>query len=254
MERRQYLAAAAAGGAIGVGGVGGYVLLSDDVGFGPPGVPTAPYPPYPTADGEGEIEPISLSGSGQATTDAFELVRGGPTIIDTDAGDAADDERFRVVLVSTADDEEEYRVIEVLGPFTGRNLLNPPPGEYELAVQEASADWTATVYDVPAYDTDEIDLELEPPIVFSDGLDAVIGPIDFGSQQAIEFSLSVGDEDIDYSLSLVDSNGEVVEPVIQSLVGRTDPQQREVGGIGYLAVDGNTTWTLRAEPVDDGDT
>jgi len=251
MERRQYLAAAAAGGAIGVGGVGGYVLLSDDVGFGPPGVPTAPYPPYPTANGEGEIEPVSLSGSGQATSDAFELTRDGPTIIDTDAGDAAPDERFLVTLVSTSG-EGEFRVIEVLGPFTGRNLINPPPGEYQLAVQEASADWTATVYDVPAYDTDEIDLELEPPIVFSDGLDAVIGPIDFGDQQAIEFSLSVDDEDVDHVLSLVDSNGEVVEPLIQSLVGRTEPQQRDVGGIGYLAVDTNTTWTLRAEPVDDG--
>jgi len=251
MERRQYLAAAAAGGAIGVGGVGGYVLLNDDVGFGPPGVPTAPYPPYPTADGEGEIDPISLSGSGQATTDSFELVRDGPTIIDTDAGDAASDERFLVTLVSTASDEE-YRVIEVLGPFTGRNLINPPPGEYQLAVQEASADWTATVYDVPAYDSEGMDLELEPPVVFSDGLDAVIGPIHFGSQQAVEFSLTVGDGDIDYTLSLVDSNGEVVEPLIQSLVGRTEPQQRDVGGIGYLAVDTNTTWTLRAEPVDDG--
>jgi len=153
MERRQYLAAAAAGGAIGVGGVGGYVLLSDDVGFGPPGVPTAPYPPYPTADGEGEVDPISLSGSGPATTDAFELMRDGPTIVETDAGDADSDDRFLVTLVS-ADGNEEYRIIEVLGPFRGRNLINPPPGEYQLVVGEASTDWTATVYDVPAYDND----------------------------------------------------------------------------------------------------
>ena len=250
MERRQYLAAAAAGGAIGVGGVGGYVMLSDDVGFGPPGVPTAPYPPYPTADGDGAIEPISLSGSGQATTDTFALQRDGPTIIDTDAGDAASDERFLVTLVS-ATDGTEYRVIEVLGPFTGRNLINPPPGEYRLAVKQASADWTATVYDVPAYDTDSgVALEMEPPVVFSDGLDAVFGPINFGTQQPIEFSLSV-DADVDYNLSLIDSNGEQVELLIQSIVGQTDPQVRDVGGIGYLAVDTNTTWTLRAEPVDD---
>jgi len=250
MERRQYLAAAAAGGAIGVGGVGGYVMLSDDVGFGPPGVPTAPYPPYPTADGDGAIEPISLSGSGQATTDTFTLQRDGPTIIDTDAGDAASDERFLVTLVS-ATDGTEYRVIEVLGPFTGRNLINPPPGEYRLAVKQASADWTATVYDVPAYDTDSgVALEMEPPVVFSDGLDAVFGPINFGTQQPIEFSLSV-DADVDYNLSLIDSNGERVELLIQSIVGQTDPQVRDVGGIGYLAVDTNTTWTLRAEPVDD---
>lgn len=250
MERRQYLAAAAAGGAIGVGGVGGYVMLSDDVGFGPPGVPTAPYPPYPTADGDGAIEPISLSGSGQATTDTFALQRDGPTIIDTDAGDAAPDERFQVTLVS-ATDGTEYRVIEVLGPFTGRNLINPPPGEYRLAVKQASADWTATVYDVPAYDTDSgVALEMEPPVVFSDGLDAVFGPINFGTQQPIEFSLSV-DADVDYNLSLIDSNGERVELLIQSIVGQTDPQVRDVGGIGYLAVDTNTTWTLRAEPVDD---
>jgi len=250
MERRQYLAAAAAGGAIGVGGVGGYVMLSDDVGFGPPGVPTAPYPPYPTADGDGAIEPISLSGSGQATTDTFALQRDGPTIIDTDAGDAASDERFLVTLVS-ATDGTEYRVIEVLGPFTGRNLINPPPGEYRLAVKQASADWTATVYDVPAYDTDSgVTLEMEPPVVFSDGLDAVFGPINFGTQQPIEFSLSV-DADVDYNLSLIDSNGERVELLIQSIVGQTDPQVRDVGGIGYLAVDTNTTWTLRAEPVDD---
>ena len=250
MERRQYLAAAAAGGAIGVGGVGGYVILSDDVGFGPSGVPTAPYPPYPTVDGDGAIEPISLSGSGQTTTDSFELTREGPTIIDTDAGDADADERFLVTLVS-ATDGTEYRVIEVLGPFTGRNLINPPPGEYRLAVKQASADWTATVYDVPAYDIDsEVELELEPPVAFNDGLDAVLGPIDFGAQQPIEFSLSV-DTDDDYNLSLIDSNGEQVELLIQSIVGQTDPQVRDVGGIGYLAVDTNTTWTLRAEPNDD---
>lgn len=250
MERRQYLAAAAAGGAIGVGGVGGYVILSDDVGFGPSGVPTAPYPPYPTVDGDGAIEPISLSGSGQTTTDSFELTREGPTIIDTDAGDADADERFLVTLVS-ATDGTEYRVIEVLGPFTGRNLINPPPGEYRLAVKQASADWTATVYDVPAYDIDsEVELELEPPVAFNDGLDAVLGPIDFGAQQPIEFSLSV-DTDDDYNLSLIDSNGEQVELLIQSIVGQTDPQVRDVGGIGYLAVDTNTTWTLRAEPTDD---
>ena len=250
MERRQYLAAAAAGGAIGVGGVGGYVILSDDVGFGPSGVPTAPYPPYPTIDGDGAIEPISLSGSGQTTTDSFALTREGPTIIDTDAGDADADERFLVTLVS-ATDGTEYRVIEVLGPFTGRNLINPPPGEYRLAVKQASADWTATVYDVPAYDIDsEVELELEPPVAFNDGLDAVLGPIDFGAQQPIEFSLSV-DTDDDYNLSLIDSNGEQVELLIQSIVGQTDPQVRAVGGIGYLAVDTNTTWTLRAEPADD---
>ena len=249
MERRQYLAAAAAGGAIGVGGVGGYVILSDDVGFGPSGVPTAPYPPYPTIDGDGAIEPLSLSGSGQTTTDSFELTREGPTIIDTDAGDADADERFLVTLVS-ATDGTEYRVIEVLGPFTGRNLINPPPGEYRLAVKQASADWTATVYDVPAYDIDsEVELELEPPVAFNDGLDAVLGPIDFGAQQPIEFSLSV-DTDDDYNLSLIDSNGEQVELLIQSIVGQTDPQVRDVGGIGYLAVDTNTTWTLRAEPAD----
>ena len=250
MERRQYLAAAAAGGAIGVGGVGGYVILSDDVGFGPSGVPTAPYPPYPAVDGDGAIEPISLSGSGQTTTDSFGLTREGPTIIDTDAGDADADERFLVTLVS-ATDGTEYRVIEVLGPFTGRNLINPPPGEYRLAVKQASADWTATVYDVPAYDIDsEVELELEPPVAFNDGLDAVLGPIDFGAQQPIEFSLSV-DTDDDYNLSLIDSNGEQVELLIQSIVGQTDPQVRAVGGIGYLAVDTNTTWTLRAEPADD---
>lgn len=247
MERRQYLAAAAAGGAIGVGGVGGYVLLSDDVGFGPPGVPTAPYPPYPTADGEGEIDPISLSGSGPATTDAFELMRDGPTIVETDAGDADSDDRFLVTLVS-ADGNEEYRIIEVLGPFRGRNLINPPPGEYQLVVGEASTDWTATVYDVPAYDND-IELSLEPPVVFSDGLDTVIGPINFGTQQQVEFALDV-DTDVEHTLSLVDSNGEVVEPLIQSIIGRTDPQQREVSGVGYLEVETNTTWTVRAEPVD----
>ena len=142
-------------------------------------------------------------------------------------------------------------MIEVLGPFTGRNLINPPPGEYRLAVKQASADWTATIYDVPAYDTDDgVDLDMGLPVVFSDGLDAVLGPIDFGTQQPIEFSLSV-DADVDYTLSLIDSNGERAELLIQSLVGQTDPQVRNVGGIGYLAVDANTTWTLRAEPVDD---
>jgi len=251
MERRQYLAAAAAGGAIGVGGVGGYVILSDDVGFGPPGVPTAPYPPYPTADGGSDVEPISLSGSGQETTDSFGLQRGGPTIIDTDTSDAAAGERFLVALVSTTDGTE-YRVIEVLGPFTGRNLINPPSGEYQLAVKQASADWTATVYDVPVYDADSgVNLEMEPPVVFNDGLDAVIGPIDFGAQQPIEFSLSVSTDD-DYNLSLIDSNGERVELLIQSIIGQTDPQVRNVGGIGYLVVDTNTTWTLHAEPVDEG--
>jgi len=85
--------------------------------------------------------------------------------------------------------------------------------------------------------------------VFSDGLDTVIGPINFGTQQQVEFALDV-DTDVEHTLSLVDSNGEVVEPLIQSIIGRTDPQQREVSGVGYLEVETNTTWTVRAEPVD----
>jgi len=263
MERRQYLAAAAAGGAIGVGGVGGYVILSDDVGFGPSGVPTAPYPPYPTVDGGGAIEPLSFSGSGQTTTDSFELTREGPTIIDTDAGDADADDRFLVTLVS-ATDGTEYRVIEVLGPFTGRNLINPPPGEYRLAVEQASADWTATVYDVPAYDTDSgVELELEPPVVFEDGLDAVVGPIMFapdGETQQIEFDLMVSDSESSHVLSVYDSEGQPAfeteegrfSALINSVTGNLGPVSVEIGGIGYIVVDTNTTWTLRAEPVDGG--
>ena len=233
MERRQYLGAAAAGTVVGVGGASAYAVLGSDGSGGPPPVSEAEFPPYP------DSEVIERSGEGTGTSEPFELVNEGPTIIETSVDHTADD-IYNVELQSTVD-ETLRGVVQVQGPFTGRTSIPPvDPGSYELSVLRASGPWEATVYDVPTYDSGT---GMDLPFAFSDGLDTVIGPIDFGEPQQVEFVFQV-DGDSRHRLDLVDRTGAIAETLMQNYTSEERSRVRNLGGVGYLYIKSFTTWTL----------
>lgn len=236
MERRQYLGAAAAGTVVGVGGASAYAVLGSEGSGGPPPVSEAEFPPYP------DSEVIERSGEGTGTSEPFELVNEGPTIIETSVDHTADD-IYNVELQSTVD-ETLRGVVQVRGPFTGRTNITPvDPGSYELSVLRASGPWEATIYDLPTYD-DGTGMEL--PFAFSDGLDTVIGPIDFGAPQnpqPVEFVFEV-DGDSRHRLDIVDRTGAVNETLFQNYTSESRSRRRTLGGVGYLSIKSFTTWTL----------
>ncbi|TQQ79834.1 hypothetical protein EGH24_10100 [Halonotius terrestris] len=237
MERRQYLGAAAAGGVVGVAGVSAYTVLGSGGNDGPPAMVEAEFPPYPNS------ETIERSGSGTGTSEPFELVNEGPTIIDTNVDHSSDD-IYNVELRSTTD-ETVRGVIQARGPFTGRTNVQPvDPGSYELSVLNASGDWEATIYDLPVY---EVGTGMEPPFAFADGLDTVVGPIDFGEQSPVEFVFEV-DKDSRHRLDLVDRTGAVQESLVQASTAGSRSALRAIGGVGYLDLKSFTTWTLEVIP------
>lgn len=240
MKRRQYLGAAAAGGVVGVAGVSAYTVLQTDGVAGPPPVAEAEFPPYPEPS-----EVITRSGEGTGTSEPFELVHEGPTIIETSVDHDADD-IYNIELNST-EDETIRGVVQARGPFTGRTNVPPvPPGGYELDVTDAAGSWEATIYDLSVYE-DGTGMEL--PFTFSDGLDTVIGPIDFGDPQPVAFTFEV-DADSRHRLDIVDRNGVLFDTVIQAQTAgeRTRVPDTDLGGVGYLDLKSFTTWTLEVSP------
>jgi hypothetical protein len=249
MDRRQYLGAAAAGVAVGVVGVGGYTLLSEDTSGVAPSI--MPYSDAPNHE---------LSGTGATTSDSFRLENGGPTIVHADHADEAESGvAFTVKLESTTSDTTRP-VIQTKGPYVGEIIVTPPPptGEYELAVSAFGGDeplsWDATVYDVPAYD----DTGLSLPLNYADGLDAVIGPINFGKGTPVKLSLSIEDDDsgnLDTSLGLINHEGKSAGTLLNKTAAGSYSKafkSRDQGeGIGYIQIDSLTTWTLSLEEIEE---
>ena len=151
------------------------------------------------------------------------------------------------------------------GPYEGLNIVDTPnEGPYEIEVIDTTNSWEATVYDLPAYERSD-EIELQPPIRRENGLDKVIGPIDFGSEAGLNlanqtqngtgtntteraqrgrrtrFSLRPSEEDesppaeISYALSIYDNDGAFIDTPIyrgnsrtqQSLIGSTEESQTE---------------------------
>lgn len=275
MKRRQYLAAAAAGGAIGAGGVVGYITLSDQ-------------PPYP-APFDPETDQIERSGSGAATTESFEITNQGPTILSIDSNNRG--EGFQAVIKETAGGyTEPVPDSPRSGPYEGLNIVDTPnEGPYEIEVIDTTNSWEATVYDLPAYERSD-EIELQPPIRRENGLDKVIGPIDFGSEAGLNltnqtqngtgtntteraqrgrrtrFSLQPSEEDesppaeISYALSIYDNDGAFIDTPIyrgnsrtqQSLIGSTEESQTEpvvlpTANVGFIQVSSTIFWSLSVE-------
>ncbi|MFB6293962.1 MAG: hypothetical protein ABEH60_06845 [Halonotius sp.] len=244
MNRRQYLGAAAAGVAVGVVGVGGYTLLSEDTGGPPPVTPSEM--PYSDASS------YELSGTGATNSSPFRLENGGPTIVHADHSDkAGPGVAFTVTLESTTSDTTRP-VVQVTGPYVGTVVVRPPApsGEYELSVSafggKEPLSWEATVYDVPVYD----DTGLSLPLSYADGLDAVIGPINFGERIPVEASFSI-DTDTASSLALINREGESAGTLLNKQLAGSYTQAFRAEGIGYLQIDSNTTWTVSLKEIEE---
>lgn len=246
MERRQYLAAAALGGAVGIGGVGGYTLLTRR---GHPPIAEAEFPPYP------DSRTVELSGDGAGISDSFELENDGPTFIETEVDQDGNDEYNVILQGATEDNETIEGVVSVFGPFVGRIPIPPvQPGTYELNVEQASGPWEATVYDLPAYD-DGTGLGL--PLGFNDTLYTVIGPINFSDglaeadeSQLIDISFTLENEtERDSTVTLLDREGAIVETVIETSTTEPETVERDLGGVGYIAITSATMWRISVDTV-----
>jgi hypothetical protein len=236
MNRRQYLGAAAAGGVIGVGSVVGYVTFNDQ-------------PLYP-APFDPETDQTELSGSGEGTTESFDIANQGPTIVRIDSDNSG--EGFQTIFKSaTGDYTRPVTDDPKSGPYEGVKIVDTPEeGSYEIEIVGTTDSWEITVYDLPAYERSD-DITLQPPITRENGLDKVIGPIDFGSEEGLnisdqgdnetttnttdqtqpgrrtEFSLRPSEsdetplEDISYALSIYDNTGEFIDTPIYTGGSRT---------------------------------
>ena len=271
MKRRQYLAAAAAGGAVGVGGVVGYVTLSDQ-------------PPYPEPF-DPETDQIERSGSGKTTTESFEIANGGPTVVSIDSNNSGGGFQA-LVKETTGEYTEPIPDSPRSGPYEGVKIVDTPnEGSYEIETVDTTNSWEATVYDLPAYERSD-NITLQPPISRENGLDKVIGPIDFGSEEALnlpnqtetngteqaqrgrrtEFSLQPSEKDesppeeTSYSLSIYDNAGKFIDTPIyteenkpqQSLIPTDNENQIEpvilpTANIGFIQVSSTIFWSLSVE-------
>jgi hypothetical protein len=275
MDRRQYLGAAAAGVAVGVVGVGGYTLLSDDAG-GPPPVSDSPYPPegeYPGSAREISLPSESDTHQGTVDSESFQLENDGPTIIRANHDDDVDgDVPFNMELISTTSDTTRS-VVRLTGGYTGSSAVRPvPTGEYRLSVsgtpEQTPGAWEATVYDLPVYD--EVGLSL--PFEYNDVLNFVIGPINFSEAitdeelnvSVFEFTLDIETDD-ESIVRLIDSEGNFVSipadgdiltsPVVNGEILRAPTADEydglfPAGGIGYIAIESTTEWTFSLEQSD----
>ena len=145
----------------------------------------------------------------------------------------------------TADEPSEgpnpvTTVATAVGPYDGRSLQKIEPGEYVLRIREADATWSATIYDLPAYE-DGVGISL--PIEREGDQYDVIGPVDFGEQSSTEFSFTVTGEGLhrvfltdregDESLTVVNLNGEGEETVSQ-----------QISGVGYVEILSYGSWSF----------
>ena len=266
MNRRQYLSLAATGAVVGVAGCAG------DEG--------QQFPPYP------DSESTEFSGEGDTVTDSFELINDGPMILDVQH---EGDDRFVAFAV---DDEDEQFVqggptVQAVGPYRGSSIHNLPLDEYRLEI-EADGEWTATVYDLPAYE-DGIGLSL--PVERDGALGGVIGPIDFGELSTKQFDINFDEATEANWVDLVDREGEVVGTLFEGQ-GATEPeddesetdnssetdeestnetdlddetnrtetdesdastertQSLELSGVGYLSIESGTEWTVSITEVE----
>lgn len=252
MERRQYLAAAAVGSVVGVGGIGGYAWLTRR---GYPPLAEAEFPPYP------DVDPIERSGEGTGTSESFELENNGPTLVETEVDQDENDE-YTVILEATAEDDDTIEVVvSAFGPFVGRVRIPPlDPGEYALNVEAASGEWEATVYDLPEY---EPPTGMGLPLAFDDTLYTVIGPINFSDglideegvegdepSQPVEITFTLENEpDENSNVVLLDRTGERAETLIETNTTQPETVERDLGGVGYIAITSAEMWRINVEGV-----
>lgn len=227
MNRRQYLLLGAAAGTVGVAGCTG--TGSDEQ-----------FPPYP------DSESTEFSGEGDTETDSFEILNDGPTLLDV-AHEG--DEAFGVSILT---DEEQPAAVDsippVTGPYSGVSIHSVEPDTYSLDI-EASGEWTATVYDLPAYE-DGTGLSL--PLDREGAFGAVIGPIDFAGA-TVEFDIRFESTDSVNRALLINRDGETAGALFDSqqmdLGNETGVdedgtnQTLEVDGVGYLAIESTTGWS-----------
>ena len=147
---------------------------------------------------------------------------------ETDA-DAASDGPNPVTTVATA-----------VGPYEGRSLQPIETGEYVLRVREADAAWSATVYDLPAY---EDGVGATPPIEREGDQYDVLGPVDFGEPSSTEFTFSVSGEGV-HRVFLTDREGAESLTVVNIDGEGEETVSQQISGVGYVEILSFGSWSF----------
>jgi len=237
MNRRQYLSVGTTAFALAVAGC----MDNDD---------TQEFPPYP------DSESTEFDGEGDTVTESFELVNDGPMILDVQH---EGDDRF--VAFAVTDDDQEFvqggPTIQAAGPYRGSSIHSLENDRYRLEV-EASGEWTATVYDLPAYE-DGVGLQI--PIEHEGALGDVIGPIDFGEAATRQFHAEFQEASEANIVELLNRGGEFAGTLFDAeTTAETDSanetaevtetetrQSIEVSGVGYLSIRSGVEWTVSVQ-------
>jgi len=266
MNRRTYLGLAATGV---VGSVAGCTSTASD---------GSEYPPYPDGEtvdlsgtGTGTSDEFELTQEGPTLVDMEHMGSDNFTVVLADPAAAAESEAMPAnesmgetnesepssnesepssnesvesganeTAQPEVDDSVVSSVVTVVGPFDGRTLLSVGTGSYVLRVLEADAEWTATVYDLPAYE-DGVGTPL--PIKREGTQWDVIGPINFGEQAETTFSFSVTGEGY-HRVNVVGRESEKTFRVTALNGDGEDAITRLIDGVGYIVVRSFGSWTF----------
>jgi hypothetical protein len=181
--------------------------------------------------------------STETETEGNETETEGNETTTTETGSVDDGTAVRSDVVTT--------IVSATGPYDGRTIHSVDLGSYALRVEEADAEWTATVYDLPAYD-DGVGMTL--PITREGGLNDVIGPVNFGKQQqdvpeedreTTTFNFSVTGEGV-HSARLVDRNGIPARAIANARGEMDDTVEFPVSGVGYIEIRSFSSWSIEA--------
>ncbi|MFO7832883.1 MAG: hypothetical protein R6V31_02210 [Halohasta sp.] len=178
-----------------------------------------------------ESEPTETD-TGNDTVSGNDSATGNTTETDTVTAGESSDERSEEDPVTT--------VATAIGPYDGRSLQPIETGEYVLRVREADDAWSATIYDLPAYE-DGVGIEL--PIEREGDQYDVIGPVDFGEQSSTDFSFSVSGEGL-HRVFLTDREGEESLTVVNLSDDGEETVSQQIAGVGYVEILSFGSWTF----------
>lgn len=196
------------------------------------------------AETDGTNSTVETSGdsSNNTETEGNETETEGNETTDTETGSVDDGTAVRSDVVTT--------IVSATGPYDGRTIHSVDLDSYALLVEEADAEWTATVYDLPEYD-DGVGMTL--PIKRDGGLNDVIGPVNFGKLQetpeedkeTTTFTFSVTGQGI-HSARLVDRNGIPARAIATARGEMDETTEFPVSGVGYIEIRSFSSWSIEA--------
>ncbi|NHN47278.1 hypothetical protein G9464_06655 [Halostella sp. JP-L12] len=183
---------------------------------------------------EGGSDPILFDGSGETTTDTFEL-EGGIAAFDMEhAGDGG----FQVELVDQSSGNTVEFVANEMGQWRGRIPYGVDQGTYALAVT-AVGDWSVEISQ-PRQSGSDAD---QPPLSFSGESPDYEGPVEFSGETT--FAGSYASNGV-FNVAVLDPDGNSTS-VFSEMRSFEGEESVEIDGTGWIRVVTNGEWEVEVE-------